>query len=217
MYTIYSRTIKSDHSCYQITTLYAMSYKQMKERINRSNEKLKELVDENDWNATTCIIQLKSAFVLFLAFESGLHWRFALHNSHSSICNELQIHDRINRNNQKLKDLNENDWNTTTCTLIRLKSAFVLFLAFESGLHWRFELHNNYSICNELQTHERINRNNKKFKELDENGWNQIRCIIHSRRVIMIMSSHFILIQTDPKAAPIISESAINTSEGKAR
>ena len=45
----------------------------------------------------------------------------------------------------------------------------------------------------------------KSAKELDENGWNQKRCIIN-----------FILIQTDPKAAPIISESAINTTKGKA-
>ena len=53
-----------------------------------------------------------------------------------------------------------------------MKSAFVDVLASESGLHWRFEQHNNYSVCNELQANERINRNNKKLKELDENEWN---------------------------------------------
>jgi hypothetical protein len=78
-----------------------------------------------------------------------------------------------------------------------LKSAFVDVLASEAGLHWRFELRN------ELQTHEnnnnKINRNNKKLKELDKMAG--IRCIIHSRKVMMITSPHFILIQTDTKAA----------------
>ena len=73
-----------------------------------------------------------------------------------------------------------------------MKSAFVDVLASEAGLHWRFELRN------ELQTHEnnnnKINRNNKKLKELDKMAG--IRCIIHSRKVMMIM-----LIQTDTKAA----------------
>ena len=51
-------------------------------------------------------------------------------------------------------------------------------LASEAGLYWRFELHNNYSVCNDLQIHERINRNNKKLRELDENEWNATTCII---------------------------------------
>jgi hypothetical protein len=49
--------------------------------------------------------------------------------------------------------------------IIHLKSAFVDVLASESGLHWRVELHRNYSVHNELQTYEKINRNNKKLKE----------------------------------------------------
>jgi hypothetical protein len=67
------------------------------------------------------------------------------------------------------KELDENDWNATTC-IIQLRSSFVDILASELGLHQQFEPHDNYSVCNELQTHERINRNNKKLKELDENG-----------------------------------------------
>jgi hypothetical protein len=48
--------------------------------------------------------------------------------------------------------------------------------------------------------HERISRNNKKLKELDKMAG--IRCIIHSRKVMMIMSPYFILIQQiDTKAA----------------
>jgi hypothetical protein len=87
-----------------------------------------------------------------------------------TVCNELQTNERINRNNKKLKELDENEWNATTSCSIQLKSAFVDVLALEAGLHRRFdELHNNYSVSNELQTHERINRNNKKRKELDEN------------------------------------------------
>ena len=80
-----------------------------------------------------------------------------------------------------------------------MKSAFVDVLASEAVLHWRFELHNNYSVRNELQTHERINRNNKKLKELDKMAG--IRCITHSRKIMMIMAPQFILIQTDTKAA----------------
>jgi beta-galactosidase beta subunit len=155
------------------------------ERINRNNKILKEL-GENEWNATTCITQLKSAFVDVLASKAGLHWRFEVHNNYS-VRNELQSHERINRNNNILKELDENEWNSTTC-IIQLKSTFVNVLASEAGLHWRFELHNNYSICNELQTHDRINRNNKKLKELDKMA--RIRCIIHSRKVMMI--SHHI-------------------------
>jgi hypothetical protein len=70
--------------------------------------------------------------------------------NHGTVCNHLQIHERItNRNNKKLKELDENDWNETTC-IIQLKSAFVDVLASEAGLHRRFELHNNYSACNKL-------------------------------------------------------------------
>jgi hypothetical protein len=39
-------------------------------------------------------------------------------------------------------------------------------------------LQNFYTVCFELQTHERINRNNKKLKELDENEWNATACFI---------------------------------------
>ena len=46
-----------------------------------------------------------------------------------AVCNKLQTHERINRNNEKLKEIDENDWNTTTCPLFRLKSAFVDMLA----------------------------------------------------------------------------------------
>ena len=69
-----------------------------------------------------------------------------------TVCNEIQTYERINRNNKKLKELDENEWNATIC-IIQLKSAFVDVLASEFGLHWHFELHNNYSVCNELQTH----------------------------------------------------------------
>ena len=62
-----------------------------------------------------------------------------------------------------------------------MKSAFVDVLASESGLHRGFQLNNNYSIGNELQTYERINRNNKKLKKLDENEWNAATCIIQSK------------------------------------
>ena len=99
---------------------------------------------------------------------------------------------------KKIKELDENKWNATTC-IIQLKSAFVNVLASEAGLHWRFELHNNYSVHNELQTYERINRKNKKSKKLEKMAG--IRCIIHSRKVMIIMSPCFILIQTDTKAA----------------
>ena len=54
----------------------------MKESSNRNNKKLKEL-DENESNATTCIIQLKSAFVDVMALEAGLHQAFELHNNYS--------------------------------------------------------------------------------------------------------------------------------------
>ena len=70
------------------------------------------------------------------------------------------------------KELDKNDWNATTC-IIQLRSSFVDILVSELGLHQQFEPHNNYSVCNEVQTHERIsriNRYNKKLKELDENG-----------------------------------------------
>jgi hypothetical protein len=148
------------------------------QRINRNNKTLKEL-DENEWNATTCIlIQLMSVFVDVMASKAGLHWRFEIHNN-SSVRNELQTLERISRNNKTLKELEENEWNATTCILIQLKSAFVDVLALEAGLHWCFELHNNCRVCNELQTHERINRNNK-----------------NSRKVMMIMSPHFTLIQS---------------------
>ena len=59
-----------------------------------------------------------------------------------TVCNELHTYERINRNNKKLKELDENEGNATTC-IIQLKSAFVDVLASESGLQWRFELHNN--------------------------------------------------------------------------
>ena len=138
---------------------------QTHERMNGNKKKLKEL-NENDWSTTTCIIQLKSAFVDVLASEFGLHWRFELHHNYS-VCNRLQTHERMNRNIKKLKELDKNDWSTTT-RIIQLKSAFVDVLASESGLHWRFELHQNYSVHNEQQTHERMNRNNKKLKELQK-------------------------------------------------
>ena len=52
-----------------------------------------------------------------------------------TVCNnELQTHERINSNNKKLKELDENELNATTC-IIELKSAFVDVLASESGLH----------------------------------------------------------------------------------
>ena len=75
---------------------------------------------------------------------------FLLPNLYTTVCNELKIHERINRNNKKLKKLDKNEWNSTTC-IIQLKSAFVDILASESGLHWHFELHNNYRVRNELQ------------------------------------------------------------------
>ena len=140
---------------------------------------------------------MKSAFVDVLASEAGLHQRFEKHNNYS-LRNEQQTHERINRNNKKLKELDENVWNATTC-IIQSKSAFVDVLASEAGIHCRFELHNDYSVRNELQTHKRINRNNKKLKELEKMAG--IRCIIHSRKVVMIMSPCFILIQTVTKAA----------------
>ena len=68
---------------------------------------------------------------------------------------------------RNFKELDENEWNATMC-IIKLKSGFVDVLASEAGIHWRFELHNDYSVRNELQTHERINRNNKKLKELEK-------------------------------------------------
>ena len=90
-------------------------------------------------------------------------------------CRSLQTHEKINRNNKKLKELDQNEWNATTTCIIQLKSAFFDVLASEAGLHWRFgELHNNYSVLNELQTHERINRNNKKLKDLEKIGWNKM-------------------------------------------
>ena len=42
--------------------------------------------------------------------------------------------------------------------MIQLKSAFVDVLALESGLHWRFELHNNYSVCKHLSSLKVLNK-----------------------------------------------------------
>jgi hypothetical protein len=50
-----------------------------------------------------------------------------------TVCNELQTYERINRNNKKIKELDENEWNSPTCMIIQLKSAFVDVLASESG------------------------------------------------------------------------------------
>ena len=133
----------------------------------QKQKKTKELY-ENDGITIACtLIRLKGALVDILASESGCHQRFLLQNNYSR-CNELQTHEKINRSNNKIKELDENDWNATTCTLIWLKSAFVNILALELRLHWHFELHNNYGVCNELQTQERINRNDKELKELEK-------------------------------------------------
>ena len=76
-----------------------------------------------------------------------------------TVCNELQTHERINRNNKKLKELDENEWNATTC-IIQLKSAFVDVLASEARLHWRFELRN------ELKTHEKKTETTRNSRSL---------------------------------------------------
>ena len=120
---------------HQVKILYNLGY-HMKESTETTRNS-RSLMKINGMPQHACMIQLKSAFVDVLALESGLHWRFELHNNYS-VCNELQTHERINRNNKKLKELDENEWNATTC-IIQLKSAFVDVLASESGLHRRFE------------------------------------------------------------------------------
>ena len=153
---------------YTITTAYAMSY----EHTWKNKQKQQETTQGAWWKWMECNSMHHS-----IENRAHLHWAFCFTISTSYAMSYKYAHERINRNNRKLKELDKNEWNATTC-IIPLKTTFVDVLASESGLHWRFELHNNYSVCFELQTHERINnRNSKKLKELDRMAG--IRCIIH--------------------------------------
>ena len=72
---IYSRTIKSDPSCYQISTLYAMSHKHMKESTAETTRKSRSLMKMTGIQQHASFSRAKSSFVDVLASVAGLHRR----------------------------------------------------------------------------------------------------------------------------------------------
>jgi hypothetical protein len=65
-----STATQSNPSCFTITAAYSISNKKMKESPEQQETQEGVEVDENDWNARTCIILLKIAFSDILESES---------------------------------------------------------------------------------------------------------------------------------------------------